>query len=65
MPQDGGLYVPSDVNDLRRWILFMDEKTTYASIAGALTLACVNEEFSPIICEAIATEDISDEDWKT
>lgn len=55
MPPDGGLYVPSDVNDLRRWILFMDEKTTYASIAGALTLACVNEEFSPIICEAIAT----------
>ena len=27
MPEDGGLYVPADVNDLRRWILFMDEKT--------------------------------------
>lgn len=56
MPEDGGLYVPADVNDLRRWILFMDEKTTYASVAGALTLACVNDEFSPIICEAIATQ---------
>ncbi len=56
MPSDGGLYVPADVNDLRRWILFTDENTSYASIAGALTLACVNEEFSPIICEAIATQ---------
>lgn len=56
MPSDGGLYIPADVNDLRRWILFTDKTTTYASIAGALTLACVNEEFSPIICEAIATQ---------
>lgn len=55
MPADGGLYVPADVNDLRRWILFTNEQTTYASVAGALTLACVNSEFSPIICEAIAT----------
>ncbi len=56
MPEDGGLYVPAEVNDLRRWILFTNEKTTYASVAGALTLACVNEEFSPIICEAIAAQ---------
>ncbi len=55
MPPDGGLYVPADVNDLRRWILFTNEHTTYASVAGAMTLACVNSEFSPIICETIAT----------
>ena len=55
MPADGGLYVPSDIEDLRKWIMYTDEKTSFASIAGALTLACINEEFSPIICETIAT----------
>ena len=55
MPQDGGLYVPSQTEDLRRWILYMDENTSFASIAGSLTSAFIREEFSPIICETIAT----------
>ena len=55
MPQDGGLYVPCQTADLRRWILFMDEKTKFSSIAGSLTSAFINDEFSPIICETIAT----------
>lgn len=55
MPEDGGLYVPDDSSDLRRWILYADETTSFASIAGALTSAMINEEFSPIVCEAIAT----------
>ena len=55
MPQDGGLFIPSESPDLRRWILYTNEKTPFASIAGALTSACINEEFSPIICETIAT----------
>ena len=56
IPADGGLYVPEESADLRRWILYTDEKTTFASIAGALTSACINEEFSPIICETIASK---------
>ena len=56
MPQDGGLYVPQDFADLRRWVLYTNEQTTFSSIAGALTSACVNNEFSPIICEAIAVK---------
>lgn len=55
LPADGGLYIPSDSADLRRWILYTNEKTSFASIAGALTSACINDEFSPIICETIAT----------
>ena len=55
MPKDGGLYIPSESPDLRRWILYTNETTPFASIAGALTSACINDEFSPIICETIAT----------
>ena len=55
LPSDGGLYIPSESPDLRRWILYTNENTPFASIAGALTSACINDEFSPIICETIAT----------
>ena len=56
MPKDGGLYVPSDTEDLRRWILYTDKTTSFASVAGALTSAFIKDEFSPIICETIATK---------
>ena len=54
MPRDGGLYIPKDFADLRKWLLYTNEETTFQSIAGALTSACINDEFSPIICETIA-----------
>ncbi|MCR4821653.1 MAG: pyridoxal-phosphate dependent enzyme [Treponema sp.] len=56
MPKDGGLYVPEDFADLRKWLLYTDEKTSFSSIGGTLTSACINDEFSPIICETIATK---------
>ncbi|MBO7123915.1 MAG: threonine synthase [Treponema sp.] len=59
MPADGGLYVPEGNVDLRRWILYTDNTTTFTSIAGTLTSACINTEFSPIICETIATKAFS------
>jgi len=57
MPADGGVYVPSSdsIEDLRRWIYYIDKDTSFTSIAGTLTSAFLKEEFSPIICEAIAT----------
>ncbi len=55
MPADGGLYVPYECEDLRNWILYADENTSFANLAGTLTSALINKEFSPIICEAIAT----------
>lgn len=56
LPTDGGLYVPDGNANLRRWILYTNELTSFSSIAGALTSAFINNEYSPIICEAIATK---------
>lgn len=53
---DGGVYVPAYSEDLRPWIMYMDEHTPFQSIAGALTSALIKEEFSPIISEAIANQ---------
>lgn len=55
IPSDGGLYVPAKEEDLRPWILYMDEATSFASIAGTLTSALLKEEFSPVVCERIAS----------
>jgi len=57
LPEDGGVFVPSQsgIEDLRRWIYYIDETTSFSSIAGTLTSAFIQDEFSPIICETIAT----------
>ena len=54
-PDDGGVFVPSDIADLRKWISYIDGTTPFTSIAGSLTSALMNDEYSPIICETIAT----------
>lgn len=51
IPSDGGVFIPATIEDLRRWIYFIDENTSFSSIAGSLTSALINDEFSPIICE--------------
>ena len=56
MPDDGGMYVPAYEENLSPWILYMNSETSFSSIAGSLTSALINDEFSPIICEAIATK---------
>ena len=55
MPTDGGLYVPCETEDLRKWISYIDENTTFTSIAGTLTSAFLHEELRPVICETIAS----------
>lgn len=57
IPSDGGVFVPTPkaIYDLRRWIYYIDEKTSFSSIAGTITSAFIEDEFSPIICETIAT----------
>lgn len=55
MPSDGGLYVPESAEDLRHWIYYTNKDTSFVNIAGTLTSALINNEFSPIICETIAT----------
>ena len=56
IPSDGGVFIPSQIQDMRRWIYYIDETTPFSSIAGSLTSALMHEEFSPIICETIATD---------
>jgi len=58
-PEDGGVFIPSSIEDLRRWIYYIDENTSFSSIAGTLTSAFIQDEFSPIICETIATSAFS------
>jgi threonine synthase len=55
LPSDGGMYVPAYAENLSPWINYMDENTSFQSIAGSLTSALMKEEFSPLISEAIAT----------
>ena len=56
LPKDGGVFIPSaqGFEDLRRWIYYIDENTSFTSIAGTLTNAFMQDEFSPIICQTIA-----------
>ena len=56
IPEDGGVFIPSSIEDLRRWIYYIDETTSFTSIAGSLTSALIKDEYSPIICETIATD---------
>lgn len=54
-PKDGGMYAPNCEYSLLPWLYYMDEHTSFSSIAGSLTSALLKEEFSPLISEAIAT----------
>ncbi len=56
IPKDGGVFVPAAnaFEDLRRWIYYINKDTSFTSIAGTLSSAFLNEEFSPIICQTIA-----------
>ncbi len=56
IPPDGGMYVPAYEENLRPWILYMNETTSFSSIAGSLTSALLKEEFSPIVSETIAAK---------
>lgn len=56
IPEDGGMYVPIFDESLANWIFYMNGQTSFQSIAGTLTSALIKDEFSPIICETIATK---------
>ena len=55
-PLDDGTFVPYSIEDMRKWIYYINESTSFTSIAGSLTSAFINDEYSPIICEKIATD---------
>ena len=45
MPADGGLYIPKEALDLSDWTFYLNEKSSFTSIAGALTSALLQKEF--------------------
>ena len=49
LPQDGGMFIPAKEMNLRPWIYYMNENTSFSSIAGTLTNALIKDELSPII----------------
>lgn len=57
IPDDGGVFVPSpdDMQNLSNWIYYINNTTSFKSIAGTLTSAFMRDEFSPSICEKIVT----------
>ncbi|EFW36370.1 putative threonine synthase [Treponema phagedenis F0421] len=60
MPEDGGLYVPYEEQDLRSWILHLDENSSFSNVAGSLTAALLKEELSPAVSERIADSAFKD-----
>lgn len=59
VPSDGSLFIPRDSRDLRRWIININESTPFTTIVGTLLLSFINEEYSPVICDTIATRAFS------
>jgi threonine synthase len=50
------MYVPANEENLRPWILYMNETTSFQGIAGTLTSALLKEELSPVVSERIAAK---------
>ena len=54
LPQDGGLYVPSSVPDLRQFFLHMDENTAYPELVAAVTPGLLEGELNPLSASRVA-----------
>jgi threonine synthase len=48
LPPDEGLYIPSEVADMRQFFMHMDTKTTYPELVAALAPALLGGEFNPV-----------------
>ena len=46
LPPDGGLYVPSNVKDLRQHFLYMDERTSFPELVAAVAPALLEGELN-------------------
>ena len=54
LPSDGGLYVPSQVIDLRQYFLHMDEKTSYKELISTLTPVLLQGALGPEAAARVA-----------
>ena len=54
LPPDGGLYVPSEVMDLRQFFLYMDEETSYPELVATVAPALLQGELNPFSAARVA-----------
>jgi threonine synthase len=48
LPEEGGLYVPSSVPDMRQFFLYMDEKTTYPELVATVAPSLLAGDLNPL-----------------
>jgi threonine synthase len=53
IPPDGGLYTVFGVDDFRNWVVSMRADSSFAAIAGRMTGAFMQDEYSPAVAETI------------
>jgi threonine synthase len=54
LPEDGGLYVPAQVVDMRQFFLYMGEETGYPELAGMVAPALLQGELNPFSANRVA-----------
>jgi threonine synthase len=54
LPSDGGLYVPSQMMDLRQFFLCMDEETSYPELVATIGPALLQGELNPYSAARVA-----------
>jgi threonine synthase len=54
LPQDGGLYVPATVPDMRQFFLYMDASTTYPELVAAIAPVLLQGELNPFSASRVA-----------
>ncbi|MDR1031342.1 MAG: threonine synthase [Treponema sp.] len=54
LPQEGGLYVPASVMDLRQFFLYMDTDTTYPDLVATVAPPLLQGELNPFSASRVA-----------
>jgi threonine synthase len=54
LPEDGGLYVPDKVMDIRQFFLYMDEQTTFPELVAAVAPSFLEDELNPVSASIVA-----------
>ncbi|MDR0554877.1 MAG: threonine synthase [Treponema sp.] len=54
LPEEGGLYVPDSVMDMRQFFLHMDEDTTYPELVSTVAPVLLQDELNPLSAARVA-----------
>lgn len=56
LPEDGGLYIPVEVSDVRQLFLYMDDQISYPDLVSTVTPALLGSELNPVVADTVAKE---------